>query len=42
MRNDQVSPCKVLSVVLGTVESLNVSQDYCNSVVSVVVVTACS
>ena len=42
VRNDQVSPCKVLSIVLGTVESLNVSQDYCNSVVSVVVVTACS
>lgn len=42
VRKDQVSPCKVLSIVLGKVEGLNVSQDYCNSVVSVVVVTACS
>ena len=42
VRKDQVSPCKVLSIVLGKVEGLNVSQDYFNSVVNVVVVTACS
>ena len=28
VRKDQVSPRKVFSIVLGRVESLNVSQDY--------------